>query len=143
MLVHYMSVGGYAEIPFCQASVVVPREYVFGFFIDEATDLANMEATFAAVRAELLREQIRSALSDWGQCEAEPTPPPAALIGDANCDETLNAIDAAIILQFTASLIGSLPCDENADVNESGDVDAIDAAIILQFSAGLIVSLPP
>jgi hypothetical protein len=55
----------------------------------------------------------------------------------------VNAIDAALILQFAAGLIGSLPCGQNADVNGDGNVDAIDAALILQYAAGLIPSLPP
>jgi len=67
-----------------------------------------------------------------------PTPTPPALAGDANCDGSINAIDAALILQLTASLLDTLPCPANADVNGDGRADAVDAALILQFTAGLI-----
>ena len=63
-------------------------------------------------------------------------------IGDASCDDTVNAIDAALVLQHVAGLLEMLPCQTNADVNGSGSVDVIDAALILQFSAGLIGNLP-
>ena len=68
----------------------------------------------------------------------EPTDAPGELPGDANCDRSVNAIDAAVILQFDARLIGALPCEHAADVNEDGAVNAIDAAVILQVDAGLL-----
>ena len=68
-----------------------------------------------------------------------PTPTPPS--GDANCDGTTGAIDAALILQFAAGLIASLACAADADVNLSGTADAIDASLVLQHVAGLI-SLP-
>jgi len=75
-----------------------------------------------------------------------PVPPTntplAGLPGDANCDGTVNSIDSAVILQFTAGLIGAVPCPEEADVNEDGTINSVDSAIILQYSAGLIDSLP-
>ena len=71
------------------------------------------------------------------------TPPPDKQVGDVNSDGQVNAIDAALILQLTAGLIGSVPNPGSADVNEDGMVNAIDAALILQFSAGLVGSLPP
>ena len=52
-------------------------------------------------------------------------------------------LDAALVLQFNAGLLGSLNCQQNADVNGDGEVNSIDAALILQFSAGLLDSLPP
>ena len=61
----------------------------------------------------------------------------------ADCSATIDAIDAALVLQFVAGLIGSLPCQDAADVNADGIVNAIDAALVLQFVAGLIPGLPP
>ena len=69
-----------------------------------------------------------------------PTPAPA-VAGDADCNGSVNSIDAALVLQLGAGLVESLACEENADVNESGAVDAIDAALILQLVVGLIASL--
>ena len=71
-----------------------------------------------------------------------PTPTPF-LVGDANCDGTVNALDAALILQFSAGLLNSLRCPLGADANGDGTVNALDAALVLQFSAGLLRSLPP
>ena len=82
---------------------------------------------------------------------ATPTPPqatatstpitPADLVGDANCDGQVNAIDAAVVLQLNAGLIATVNCPENADVNGDGFIDSLDAALILQFVAGLLPSL--
>jgi hypothetical protein len=69
-----------------------------------------------------------------------PTPPP--LRGDVNCDRAVSSVDAAVVLQFSAGLLGGLDCQENADVNHDGAIDSIDVALILQFSAGLLSSLP-
>jgi hypothetical protein len=69
-----------------------------------------------------------------------PTPVPAK--GDVNNDGRTNSIDAALVLQYDAGLIHSLPNLVNADVNHNGAVNSVDAALILQFDAGLIHSLP-
>jgi hypothetical protein len=71
------------------------------------------------------------------------TAEPGGLIGDVDCSEAVNAIDAAFLLQFVAGLIEELPCKVNADANEDGMVNTVDAALILQFSAGLLGTLPP
>jgi hypothetical protein len=70
-----------------------------------------------------------------------PTPTPAARTGDANCDGVTNSIDAALVLQYSAGLVSSLPCQANADVGGPDGLNAIDAALILQFVAGLLDSL--
>ena len=64
-------------------------------------------------------------------------------MGDVNCDDVIDAIDALLVLQFLAALLGNLACQGAADVNLSATIDAIDAALILQFIADLIGSLPP
>jgi hypothetical protein len=61
--------------------------------------------------------------------------------GDVNCDGLLNSIDAALVLQFSAGLLITLPCFPAADLNLDGVVNPIDAAIILQIDAGLIGSI--
>ena len=58
--------------------------------------------------------------------------------GDVNCSGGVDAIDAALVLQYTAGLTGSLPCQGSGDLNANGSPDAVDAALILQFVAGLI-----
>lgn len=62
--------------------------------------------------------------------------------GDVDCGGSVSAIDAALILQHAAALLGSIPCPQNADVNGDGSENAIDATLILQLSAGLIDHLP-
>ena len=71
------------------------------------------------------------------------TATPEVSTGDANCDGAVSVIDAALILQLSAGLIGSLPCAGSADVNVDGMINPLDAALILQFTAGLLSSLPP
>lgn len=56
---------------------------------------------------------------------------------DVNCDGRTDALDAALVLQYSAGLISSLPCPQNADANGDGRIDALDAAVILQLTAGL------
>jgi len=55
----------------------------------------------------------------------------AAQQGDVNCDGRTDAIDAALVLQYTAGLIDTLPCIEVGDMNGDGRIDSIDAFLIL------------
>jgi len=73
---------------------------------------------------------------------ATPTTTPSLGRGDVNCDDNVNSIDAALLLQFIAGLLASLDCDDAADVNQNGVVNSIDVAIMLQFVAGLVARLP-
>jgi len=61
--------------------------------------------------------------------------------GDANRDGRVDAVDAALTLQYSAGVLHSI--SPTADANQNGLVDAIDAALILQFVARLIAALPP
>ena len=62
-------------------------------------------------------------------------------LGDADCGDSVNAIDAALVLQLNAGLVDSLPCETSADVNKDGRANALDAALILQYAAGLLPGL--
>lgn len=76
---------------------------------------------------------------DDGYSEPEPAPPPASLpekSGDVNCADGTTSIDAALVLQFSAALVTSLPCEDAADVSGDEEIGARDAVIILQISAG-------
>ena len=67
----------------------------------------------------------------------------ATLLGDVNCDRVVDAVDATLLLQFDAGLVGTLACLENSDTNGDGRKNSLDAALVLQFSAGLISRLYP
>jgi hypothetical protein len=58
-------------------------------------------------------------------------------IYDANCDGTSSAVDALIVLQFSAARIPAMPC-ERGDVNDDGIINVLDATIILQYTGGLL-----
>ena len=64
--------------------------------------------------------------------DAEP------LLGDVDCSAGRTSIDALLLLQVSAGLLGTLPCPKNADVNGDGSVNSIDAALVLQHIAGLM-----
>ncbi len=72
-----------------------------------------------------------------------PTSTPVSVIGDTNCDGSVDPTDATLILQLAAALISSLPCPGGGDANGDGITNIVDATLILQFSAGLISRLPP
>lgn len=67
----------------------------------------------------------------------------ATALGDADCNEIVNSIDALVILQNVAGLLTSLACPDLADANGDGAIDSVDAALVLQYSAGLLSQLPP
>ena len=65
------------------------------------------------------------------------TPSPKAC-GDVNDNGSVNPVDATLILQKSAGLLGTLPNAPSADVNYDGMVNPVDATLILQHAAGLI-----
>ncbi|MCL2671161.1 MAG: SH3 domain-containing protein [Clostridiales bacterium] len=75
-----------------------------------------------------------------------PFPPGGSSIstrrGDANCDNDVDAADAALILRVLAGLAElSQQGRINADVTDDNVIGADDAARILRFLAGLIIQL--
>ena len=68
----------------------------------------------------------------------EPNPPEGTL-GDVNGDDTIDNLDAVVILKYDAGLISDTPA--NADVNGDDVVDNLDATKILKYDAGLIDEL--
>lgn len=61
--------------------------------------------------------------------------------GDADCNATIQSLDALLLLQLDAALLDSLPCADISDMNRDCLLDALDAALVLQTTASLI--LPP
>ena len=78
-----------------------------------------------------------------GCADIEELPCLGPTVGDVDCNSDVNSIDAALVLQFDAGLIATLPCLPAGDVNGDSEINSIDAALILQFTAGLLSSLPP
>ena len=59
--------------------------------------------------------------------------------GDVNCDGAVTAVDARLVLQYVAGLIGEYEFNTfYSDLNDDGAVTAVDARLILQKVAGLI-----
>ena len=77
-----------------------------------------------------------------GEGHGTMTPVRVAVLGDANCDGSINSIDANVVLQQSAALSNVL-CQQGGDANDDGEVQSIDATLILQYTAGLVGQLPP
>lgn len=60
-LIYDIAISGWVKIPFCDATG--PRQFVFGTFINQATNLTNASNVFNSTKTELLREQIHAGLA--------------------------------------------------------------------------------
>jgi hypothetical protein len=124
---YYTSIAGWAQIPFCLASTVVPQQYVFGLFVDGAASQAAVDAGFG-VRGELLREQLRSALTDWAPCAATPTPVPC--VGDCSGDGKVSINELVVIVNIALGLADPPDCiAADADGSDSIEINEIVNAV--------------
>ncbi len=71
------------------------------------------------------------------------TPAPDGLLGDTDCDQDVDSVDALWVLKDTAVLPHSAACIAEGDVDCDGDRDSVDALFILRHVAALPVNLPP
>jgi hypothetical protein len=121
--------------PFAETAVLFRENRLVGvslvFRSDGVTDQTNATAAAQALNARI-KDVLTSQVTDFAV-------PPAP---DVNCDGSLDAIDASLLLQLGAGLVASLDCGVLGDANQDGRINAIDASLILQFSAGLIDQLP-
>lgn len=104
----------------------------------------DMELSVAAGGTYAVRERPRPGFTNVTPvCQTvDPDRTTAAFenvrIGDVSCSGSTDSIDAALLLQFDAGLLGYLRCHETADMNLDGSFNAIDAALVLQITAGLL-----
>lgn len=79
---------------------------------------------------------------------ADSTPPNNFLLGDANCSDSIDSVDALAVLQYAVDIrtdVGSCPLANGAtelnapagDVNADNNTDAVDALLILQCQVGI------
>ncbi|ADO72707.1 serine hydrolase [Stigmatella aurantiaca] len=64
----YLSVAGSAEVPRCTSGLVTNQRYVWGIFIQGASNATAASNTFNSAKVEPLREPIRAALATWATC---------------------------------------------------------------------------
>ena len=108
----------------------------FQFTFDQAgTYLYRCEVHPIAMRGRIIVTELSE---ETPAVTPTPVVTPAARPGDVDCGGTVNSIDAALVLQFSAGLLHSLSCPLNGDMNGDGHINSIDAALILQHVAGLI-----
>jgi subtilisin-like proprotein convertase family protein len=84
----------------------------------------------------LLSWTLKATVKDAPTPTPTRTPTPVFDCGDVNKSGDIDAIDAALILQYSAGLTGSI--NGTSDIDGNGTVNAIDAALVLQHTAGLI-----
>ncbi len=80
-----------------------------------------------------------------------PTPTPTStatatpgqgIVGDADCDGDVDAVDALFVLRYVAGLTPFAACINDANVKCDDGITAVDALFILRYVAGLPNSLP-
>lgn len=65
------------------------------------------------------------------------------VIGDVNCDSSVDSRDARDILKYHSGLLEQLDCSRNSNVDGYTEVTSVDAILVLTYHAGLIDHLPP
>ena len=98
----------------------------------------GLETPTATVRSATPTDTPASTLIPTSTPTRRPT-----LVGDVNCDTSVDPIDAVFLMYLEAVVIDELPCPDAGDANGDGETSLIDATVILQFTARLISSLPP
>lgn len=111
--------------------------------VDSGSNSSCPALDIRGVQRPLDGNQDGTSVCDIGAYELIPSGPPPPLIGDINCSGRIDSIDAALVLQRVALLVGPLVCESNGDVNHDNRLTSVDSALILQFVAGLIDHLPP
>ena len=83
---------------------------------------------------------VSQPIADSAGTDAEPAGQ-TSLVGDVNCSQTVNSVDASLILQLEAALVDSLACEDAGDVNCQDGINSVDGSLVLQLEAALIDSL--
>lgn len=110
---------------------------------DEALDILDIINEFAIHQGENLDPNAAGHEYIKGQILEALNVTKVALLGDANNDGEVNAIDAMYILQYDAEIIEASELHlELSDVNGDGKVNSIDAMYVLRYDAELIEKFP-
>ncbi len=67
----------------------------------------------------------------------------AAVSGDSDCNEAVDAVDALLVLRDVAGLPSSAACIDQGNVKCDDAIGVTDALMILRALARLAVALPP
>jgi uncharacterized repeat protein (TIGR01451 family) len=107
----HISISGWAEVPFCSATTIDPREYVFGVFIYNSTSDATSGQAFTSAKGELLREQIRDGMASCFHAELSLTSAasPSPVLSGSNISVTLNAANEGPLEAASVQVTGSTP----------------------------------
>ncbi|MDX2146415.1 MAG: serine hydrolase [Planctomycetota bacterium] len=100
--------GGYLRLPFKQFAQIVNREYVYGVFINDATNDNQAATAIGSASVEIHRDAIREAIATWA-CPA-----------DYNGSGQADFFDYLDFVEFYEAN------DRRADFNGDGQVDFFD-----------------